>query len=52
MVNFATADASSTWAQLEVLMTRWREIKGLLDQQGPFIYSVSRTGKFRLVDLI
>ncbi|WP_041789691.1 PIN-like domain-containing protein [Microlunatus phosphovorus] len=51
MVNLASIDATNTWAQLEVLMTRWREIDRLADQPGPFIYVVSRTGKLRAVDL-
>lgn len=51
MVNFASADAASTWGQLEVLMTRWREIEALIDQSGPFIYVASRTGRLRAIDL-
>ncbi|WP_375426145.1 hypothetical protein [uncultured Friedmanniella sp.] len=51
MVNLASQDAKNTWAQLEVLMTRWREIEALVDQPGPFIYVVSRTGRLRPVDL-
>ena len=51
MVNLASQDAKNTWAQLEVLMTRWREIEALVDQPGPFIYVASRTGRLRLVDL-
>ncbi len=51
MVNLASQDAKNTWAQLEVLMTRWREIETLVDQPGPFIYIASRTGRLRPVDL-
>lgn len=51
MVNLASADASNTWNQLEVVMTRWREIEALIDQPGPFIYSASRTGRLRPVTL-
>jgi hypothetical protein len=51
MVNLASADAGSTWAQLEVLMSRWRDIEPLIDRPGPFIYVISRTGRLRLVDL-
>lgn len=43
MVNLASVDAGSTWSQLEILMTRWREIEALVDQPGPFIYIASRT---------
>lgn len=51
MVNLASADASSTWAQLEVLMTRWREIERLVERPGPFIVVISRTGRLIDVDL-
>lgn len=51
MVNLASADAKNTWTQLEVLMTRWREIEALADEAGPFIVVASRTGKLRTLDL-
>jgi PIN like domain len=51
MINLASADADRTWTQLEVLMSRWREIEPLIDQPGPFVYIASRTGKLRAVDL-
>ena len=51
MINLASADADRTWTQLEVLMSRWREIEPLVDRPGPFIYIASRTGKLRAVDL-
>ena len=51
MVNLASQDAKNTWAQLEVLMTRWREIDALAEQSGPFICIASRTGRLRPVDL-
>ena len=51
MINFAGEDAGSTWAQLEVFMTRWREIESLIDQPGPFIYVASRTGRLRSIPL-
>ena len=51
MVNLASQDAMKTWAQLEVLMTRWREIESLVDQPGPFIHIASRRGRLRPVDL-
>ena len=31
------------WSQLEVLMTRWRDIERLGEESGPFIYNVHRT---------
>lgn len=51
MVNLASADATNTWAQLEVLMSRWRDIEPLPDRPGPFIYIASRTATLRPVDL-
>jgi hypothetical protein len=51
MINLASADAGTSWGQLEVFMTRWREIDAMVDQPGPFIYVASRTGKLRAVDL-
>lgn len=50
MVTLAGKDAIGTWAQLEVLMTRWRSIEALLDESGPFIYSATRS-QLRAVDL-
>lgn len=43
MVAFSSTDAGTTWGQLEVVMTQWRQIEALLDVAGPFVYSVSRT---------
>jgi hypothetical protein len=51
MVNFASEDAGSIWGQLEVFMSRWREIDALIDAPGPFIYIASRTGKLRPIPL-
>jgi PIN like domain len=51
MLNFSSDDAASTWGQLEVFMARWREIELVADTPGPFIQVVSRTGKFRSIDL-
>lgn len=51
MLNFASDDAKSTWGQLEVFMTRWREIDAAAAEPGPFIRIISRTGRFRPVDL-
>ena len=42
-MTLAARDATGTWQQLEVLMSQWRAIERLLEQSGPFIYSVSRT---------
>lgn len=43
MVTLASADAGSTWAQLEVLMSQWRHIEALTARDGPFIWTASRT---------
>lgn len=51
MVNLASVDADRTWTQLEVFMTRWREIEALIAEPGPFIYVTSRTGRMRCIDL-
>lgn len=51
MLNLASADADRTWTQLEVFMSRWREIEALIDEPGPFIYVATRTGKLRAVEL-
>lgn len=50
MVNLASADAGTIWAQLEVFMLQWRRIEALADQPGPFIYSASRSN-FRRLEL-
>lgn len=52
MVNLASADASSTWSQMEMFMTRWRDIEALTEEPGPFIYMLSRTGKPRSMELL
>lgn len=51
MINLYGPEAVNTWAQLEILMTRWREIEPLADRDGPFIYQVTRTGRLRELDL-
>ena len=51
MVNLASDDAHDPWGQLEVFMTRWRDIESLADADGPFIYVVSRSGKLRPINL-
>jgi hypothetical protein len=43
MVAFASAEAKTTWGQLEVFMTQWRAIERLLEQDGPFIYRATRS---------
>ena len=43
MINLASKDAGTTWAQLEIVMTRWRDIERVADEPGPFIYIATRT---------
>ena len=42
MVALSSSDAGSTWGQLEVVMTQWRQIEALLEVPGPLVYSASR----------
>jgi hypothetical protein len=50
MINLAADDAIGTFAQFEVLLCQWRRIEALLEDEGPFIYSVTRTS-FRRIEL-
>jgi PIN like domain len=43
MVALNRLDAKTKWGQLEVFMTQWRHIEGLIGQPGPFIVRASRT---------
>lgn len=43
MVVLSSPDARGVWEQLEVLMTRWRDIERLTDLPAPLIYTVSRS---------
>jgi hypothetical protein len=43
MVTLASKEASTKFAQLELLMCRWRSIEALLDQPGPFVFEATRT---------
>ncbi len=42
-VTLAGDEAVNTFCQLEVLMCQWRHVVKLLDEDGPFIYSLTRT---------
>ena len=44
MVALYQADAATKWRQLEVFMTRWRDIDALTAEPGPFIVRASRSG--------
>jgi hypothetical protein len=43
MVALNREDAATKWGQLEVFMTRWRDIDALASRPGPFIWRASRT---------
>jgi hypothetical protein len=51
MVAMSGLEAIDTFAQMEVLMCNWRRIEALLDEGGPFIYNVTRTGGLKPVSL-
>lgn len=48
MVALSGDDAGNKWAQLELLMIRWREIEKLVNEPGPFIFLASRSRMRRL----
>ena len=50
MIALSGSEATNTFAQLEIIMCRWRDIEGRLDQPGPFIYTATRTS-LKIVDL-
>jgi hypothetical protein len=45
MVALTAADAGSVFGQLEVVMSRWRDIERCLAEPPPFIYAATRTTK-------
>jgi hypothetical protein len=50
MVALSGPDARTTWQQLEVLMSQWRNIEAHADQAGPFIWRATRS-RFSEADL-
>lgn len=50
MIALSGVEAIGTFNQLEILMCRWRDIQGVIEEPGPFIYRASRTS-FRAIDL-
>lgn len=48
MVALNQQDARTKWGQLEVFMTRWRDIEPLTAEPGPFIWRASRTAMTRI----
>lgn len=43
MVALTAADAVGVFAQLEVVMSRWRDIERCASEPSPFIYAATRT---------
>jgi hypothetical protein len=43
MVALNQLDAANKWGQLEVFMTRWRDIERLAGAEGSFIWRAFRT---------
>lgn len=43
MVALVGEDTRGTFAQLEVVMCRWRDLERRLDEPGPYIYAATRT---------
>lgn len=43
LVNLASDEAVTRFAELEVVMCQWRRIESLLAETGPFIYFAART---------
>jgi len=41
MVNLSGAEALDTFHQMEALMCQWQKVYALLDEPGPFIYSLT-----------
>jgi hypothetical protein len=51
MVTLGGQEAGNTFDQLQVLMCNWRAIERKLAQVGPFIYTATRTGGLKPVQL-
>ena len=43
LVALSGREATGTWAQLEIVMSQWRRFEELLERDGPFVYSLTRT---------
>jgi hypothetical protein len=44
MFAITTTEKLSTWHLLEIVTINWRRMESLLDDPGPFIYAITRTG--------
>ena len=51
MVALAGDSAGNLWDQLELVMSRWRDLEDLLELPGPFIYNLSLHGGLRKLSL-
>ena len=49
LLTIASKEKLDLWRQLEVLLTRWRDIERLSEQPGPFIYALYRTRITRIL---
>ena len=43
LVALAGSEAGTVWTQLEVFMSRWRQIERVTDLSGPLVYRATRT---------
>jgi hypothetical protein len=43
MFALTSREQLSVWDQLEIMMSRWRDIDRLSGEPGPFIYAITRT---------
>ena len=48
MVALSGREGQTKWTQLEIVMSTWRLIEGLLPAPGPFIYRATRSGLNRI----
>lgn len=50
MFAITSAEQLDVWGQLEVVVSRWRDLERAAEESGPYIYSVTRSG-IRQLDL-
>lgn len=49
MFALTSREQLSVWDQLEIVLSRWRDIERLADDPGPYIYAVTRTSIRRVL---
>lgn len=49
MFALTSREQLSGWDQLEIVMSRWRDIERLSEDPGPFIYAITRTSVRRVL---